>query len=92
LRASVVAIAAPDDYADVEVLRALRATPGQDIAGLAAVLALPRSNFGRRLDGDLLARVSGLVERRLIETDGSRYRLSERGRGLLAERAFGATL
>jgi DNA-binding IclR family transcriptional regulator len=71
------------------MLRALRAAPEIGLSGLAAALGVPRSNFGRRLDHHLLEQVAGLVERGLVEQDGRRYRVSERGRSLLAERALG---
>jgi DNA-binding IclR family transcriptional regulator len=72
-------------------LRALRAAPEQDLAGLAAALGVPRSNFGRRLDHHLLEHVTRLVEKGLVEQDGKRYRVSQRGRNLLTERAFKGT-
>ena len=79
---------APDEHEDLEMLRALRAAPAKGIAGLAASLGVPRSNFGRRLDHELLEQVSRLVESGLVEQDGKRYRVSRDGRHLLAERAF----
>jgi DNA-binding IclR family transcriptional regulator len=73
------------------MLRALRAAPEQGLADLAASLGVPRSNFGRRLDHHLLEQVTRLVEDGLVERHGKRYRVSERGRDLLAKRAFGDT-
>jgi DNA-binding IclR family transcriptional regulator len=81
-----------DDDTDFEMLRALRATPETGLAGLADALGVPRSNFGRRLDHQLLQHVTRLVEEGLVEQHGKRYRVSERGRDLLAERAFGDSL
>jgi hypothetical protein len=86
---SVSLITSADDHADFEMLRALRAAPERDLAGLAAVLGVPRSNFGRRLDHHVLEQVNRLVDEGLVEPHGKRYRVSERGRNLLAERAFG---
>ena len=88
---SVLLITSPDDDADFEMLRALRAAPETGLDGLAAALGLPRSNFGRRLNQRVLAPLARLVERGLVEQDGKRYRVSERGRKLLAERAFKGT-
>ncbi|MDX6569085.1 MAG: HemN C-terminal domain [Gaiellales bacterium] len=73
------------------MLRALRAAPEQGLTDLAASLGVPRSNFGRRLDHHLLEQVTRLVEDGLVELHGKRYRVSERGRDLLAKRAFGDT-
>jgi DNA-binding IclR family transcriptional regulator len=72
-------------------LRALRAAPEKSIAGLAAALGVPRSNFGRRLDHHLLEQVARLVEKGLVEQDGKRYRVSQQGRNLLTERALEGT-
>jgi predicted transcriptional regulator len=84
-------IASPDDHADFETLRALRAAPKTGLAGLADALGVPRSTFGRRLDHHLLEQVTRLVEKGLVEQDGRRYCVSQRGRDLLAERAFKGT-
>jgi predicted transcriptional regulator len=73
------------------MLRALRAAPEKDLSGLAGALGVPRSNFGRRLDHHLLEQVNRLVESGLVEHHGKRYRVSDRGRSLLAKRAFGDT-
>lgn len=80
----------PDEHADLDTLRALRGAPA-NLSGLANALGIPRSNFGRRLDHELLEQVGRLVETGLVERDGKRYRVSERGRNLLADRAFGDT-
>jgi DNA-binding IclR family transcriptional regulator len=76
------------DRAELELLRAIRASPEAALADVAAALGLPRSNFGRRLNRRLVGPMNHLIETGLVECHGSRYRLSERGRRLLAEHAL----
>jgi predicted Zn-dependent protease with MMP-like domain len=71
------------------VLRALRAAPGSSLDGLADALGFARTNFGRSLSHGLQEQVSRLVAAGLVEEEAGDYRLSERGRRLLAERALG---
>jgi DNA-binding IclR family transcriptional regulator len=80
------------DRAELELLRAIRASREAALTEVAAALGLPRSNFGRRLDSRLVEPLNHLIEAGLVECHGSRYRLSERGRRLLAERALDGTL
>jgi DNA-binding IclR family transcriptional regulator len=77
---------------DLALLRALRARGEPSLAELADSLGLPRSNFGRHLGHRLVAPVNRLIEAGLVKTDGARYRLSQRGRRLLAERALNGSL
>ncbi len=71
-----------------EVLRALRALPDQTLGELADALGLPRTNFGRPLTRRVQGPVEQLINERLVEEHDGRYRLSERGRRMLAERAL----
>jgi DNA-binding IclR family transcriptional regulator len=75
-----------------EVLRALRARPDQTLGELADTVGLPRTNFGRRLARRVQSAVEHLVNERLVEEYDGRYRLSERGRRTLAERALDSGL
>lgn len=70
---------------EVSLLRVLRAEAGRSLDELSASLALPRTNFGRRLNRDLSAQLSRLVEDGLVEQHGDGYRLTRRGRTVLAD-------
>ncbi|MGH2933658.1 MAG: hypothetical protein ACRDL2_03970 [Gaiellaceae bacterium] len=71
-----------------EVLRALRALPNQTLGELADAVRLPRTNFGRPLTRRVERPVQQLVREGLVEEHEGRYRLSERGRRTLADRAL----
>lgn len=73
---------------DEDVLRALRNAPDRSIQQLADAIGLPRTNFGRAPRRRVRERVVHLVGEGLIEEHGRRYRISEHGRRLLAERAL----
>ena len=75
---------------DEELLRALRRSPDRSLGELADVIGLPRTNFGRPLGHRLREPVERLLADGLVEAHGGRYRLSERGRRALADRAFDA--
>jgi hypothetical protein len=51
-------------------------------------VGLPRTHFGRRLSRGLAGRLRELVVGGLVEERDGRYRVSERGRRVLAEWAF----
>lgn len=76
-----------DDQA-LALLRALRSSPDSDLGELAGAVGLPRTNFGRSLAARLRPPVRRLVADGLVEERGGRYRLSDQGRRLLAERAL----
>jgi DNA-binding IclR family transcriptional regulator len=82
-------VAEVDERLDEELLRALRRAPDRKLDELASRLDLPRTNFGRRLDDRLRGPLDRLVAGGLVEEHDGRYRLSPRGRALLAERALG---
>ena len=73
---------------DDDLLRALRATPDRSVDQLAQAVGLPRTNFGGAPRTRVRERVRHLVGEGLIEEHGKRYRISEDGRRLLAERAL----
>lgn len=73
---------------DDDLLRALRNTPDRNVDQLAEAVGLPRTNFGRAPSSRVRDRVRHLVEEGLVEEHGRRYRISEHGRRLLAERAL----
>lgn len=73
---------------DQELLRALRSGPERTLGELAEVVGLPRTNYGRLLGRRLREPVRQLVADGLVEEAGGRYRLSERGRRALADRAL----
>jgi DNA-binding IclR family transcriptional regulator len=73
-----------------EVLRALRAFPDQTFGELAHAVRSPRTNFGRPLTRGVERSLQQLVRDGLVEKHKGRYRLSERGRRTLAERALGS--
>jgi predicted transcriptional regulator len=71
---------------DEGLLRVLRRAP-RTLSELANDVG-PRTNFGRVLTRRIRDPVGRLVEARLIEESGGRYRLSAAGRRVLGERAF----
>ena len=73
---------------ELELLRTLRSEPERTLEELAEAVGLPRTNYGRPLTRKLRQPVHDLVSAGLIEEDGRRYRLSERGRRLLADQAL----
>lgn len=73
---------------DADLLRALRNMPDRSVNQLADAVGLPRTNFGRAPSRRVLERVRALVNAGLVEEHGKRYRISEHGRRLLAERAL----
>ncbi len=75
---------------DEELLRALRKEPDRSLGELAEAIGLPRTNFGRSLASRVREPVRRLVDDGLVEERGGVYRLSERGRRTLAERALDA--
>ena len=75
---------------DEELLRALRNGPDRSLGELAEAVGLPRTNFGRSLASRVREPVRRLVDDGLVEEHGGVYRLSERGRRTLAERALDA--
>jgi predicted transcriptional regulator len=77
------------DSLDDELLRALRALPDQTLGELADAVGLPRTNFGRPLVRRVQGPVRQLLTEGLVEEEEGRYRLSQRGRRTLAERALG---
>jgi len=77
-----------DDPTDEDLLRALRNTPDRSVDQLAEAVGLPRTNFGRAPASRVRERVRALVEEWLVEEHGKRFRISEHGRRLLAERAL----
>jgi len=89
-----LAFAAGSDLAhaslDEELLRALRNGPDRGLGELAEAVGLPRTNFGRTLASRVREPVRRLVDDGLVEEHGGVYRLSERGRRTLAERALDA--
>jgi DNA-binding IclR family transcriptional regulator len=74
---------------DDDLLRALRNAPDRNVDQLAEAVGLPRTNFGRAPSSRVRERVRALVEEGLVEEHGKRYRISEHGRRVLAERALG---
>jgi DNA-binding IclR family transcriptional regulator len=76
---------------DQELLRALRSTPERTLGELADAVGLPRTNFGRPLGLRLREPVQRLVADGLVEEYDGHYRLSERGRHALADRALDST-
>ena len=76
------------DGQELLLLRALRSAPESSLGELADAVGLPRTNFGRPLGRRLREPISQLVAEGLVEDHGGRYRLSERGRRALAERAL----
>jgi len=75
---------------DDDLLRALRNAPDRSLAELADAVGLPRTNFGRPLASRVREPVRRLVDDGFVEDRGGVYRLSERGRRTLAERALAA--
>ncbi len=73
-----------------DLLRALRRSPNSGLADLAVEVGLPRTNFGRPLSERLRPPLERLVADGLIDERHGRYRLSDRGRRALAERALGS--
>jgi DNA-binding IclR family transcriptional regulator len=73
---------------DDDLLRALRNVPDRSVDQLAEAVGLPRTNFGRAPSSRVRERVLALVDEGLVEEHGKRYRISEHGRRVLAERAF----
>jgi len=73
---------------DDDLLRALRNAPDRNVDQLAEAIGLPRTNFGRATSSRVRERVRALVDGGLVEAHGRRYRISEHGRRLLAERAL----
>jgi predicted transcriptional regulator len=73
---------------DDDLLRALRNSPDRNVDQLAEAVGLPRTNFGRAPSSRIRERVRALVDEGLVEEHGKRYRISEHGRRLLAERAL----
>jgi len=76
----------PISSLDEELLRALRRAPDRTLSQLAKDVG-PDTNFGRVLTRRIRDPVGRLVEARLIEESGGRYRLSVAGRRALGERA-----
>jgi len=77
-------------FLDQELLRALRGAPDRSLGELADAVGLPRTNFGRPLRNRLREPVERLLADGLVEEHDGRYRLSERGRRTLVERALDA--
>jgi coproporphyrinogen III oxidase-like Fe-S oxidoreductase len=75
-----------EEALEEELLRALRSTPGSGVDALAALVGLPRTNFGRRLTRGLHETLERLAADGLVEEDRGRYRLTDEGRRELAER------
>jgi DNA-binding Lrp family transcriptional regulator len=73
---------------DDDLLRALRNKREQSVDQLAEAVGLPRTNFGRAPRRRVRERVRHLVDQGLIEEHGKRYRISEHGRRVLAERTL----
>jgi predicted transcriptional regulator len=73
---------------DDGLLRALRNAPDRSVDQLAEAVGLPRTNFGRAPSRRVRERVRALVDEGLVEEHGKRYRISEHGRRVLAERAL----
>jgi DNA-binding PadR family transcriptional regulator len=69
------------------ILLALRRSPGSRTHALADAVGLPRTNFGRRLEGRLQQPLRRLLDAGLIDEDSGRYDLTQAGRRRLAERA-----
>jgi DNA-binding IclR family transcriptional regulator len=80
--------ASPLSEQELAVLRAVRVAPDSGLREIAAAVGLPRTNFGRRLSRRLREPVGRLVESGLVVQRGDRYRLSERGRRVLADVAL----
>jgi predicted transcriptional regulator len=76
----------PSGPLDQELLLAVRRSPNRTMRELASAVGLPRTNFGRQLSHPLRGPVGRLLADGLIEERHGRYRLSERGRRVLAER------
>ncbi|HET8528012.1 MAG TPA: hypothetical protein VFL60_03805 [Gaiellaceae bacterium] len=74
---------------DQELLRVIRRAPDRSLGELADAAGLPRTNFGRPLGNRMRTRVERLLADGLVEEHGGRYRLSDRGRRVLAEQALG---
>jgi DNA-binding IclR family transcriptional regulator len=71
-----------------ELLRAIRSAPDRSLGELADAVGLPRTNFGRSLGNRLREPVARLLADGLVDEHDGRYRLSERGRRTLADRAL----
>lgn len=69
------------------ILLALRRSPGSRTRALADAAGLPRTNFGRQLEGCLQQPLRRLLDAGLIDEDSGRYDLTQEGRRRLAERA-----
>jgi predicted transcriptional regulator len=69
------------------ILLALRRSPGSRTHALADVVGLPRTNFGRQLEGRLQQPLRKLLDAGLIDEDSGRYDLTQAGRRRLAELA-----
>jgi predicted transcriptional regulator len=76
---------------DDDLLRALRNAGDSSLSDLADAVGLPRTNFGRSLSSRLRPPLRRLLDRGLIEEHHRRYRISEDGRRMLADRALDAT-
>lgn len=79
-----------DESLELDLLRALRKAPGADLDRLADEVGMPRTNFGRRVEARLRRPLEHLLDDGLVEEGEGRFRLSERGRLRLAERALDA--
>lgn len=77
-----------DVPADEELLRALRRAPDRSLDELATAVGLPRTNFGRPFGHLIREPVEHLLAAGLVQERGGRYRLSQQGRRVLAERAL----
>jgi hypothetical protein len=79
-----------DDSLEEELLKAVRRAPNRRPEELAQLVGFPRTNFGRPLSRRVRRPLDRLCSEGLVEAHDGRYRLAERGRRLLAERAAGA--
>jgi hypothetical protein len=79
-----------DATLEEELLRAVRRAPDRRPDELAELVGLPRTNFGRPLGHRLRRPLEHLRADGLVEEHDGRYRIAERGRRLLADRAGGS--
>jgi predicted transcriptional regulator len=77
-----------EESLEEDLLKAVRRAPNRRPDELADVLGLPRTNFGRSLGHRLRRSLERLRDEGLVEERSGRYRLAERGRVFLAERAL----
>lgn len=79
-----------EDTLEAELLKAVRRAPDRRAVELAALIGLPRTNWGRSLARRLLPALGHLAAAGFVEERRGRYRLAEPGRRRLAERAANA--